>query len=163
MHNSENCPRCDQSQDPATPSGETLRAAQGDGQSGLVGKELDAAIAERVMGFDEVEHIGDLLYYHNAEMDRLSETGGRWRSPVPMYHSDIAAAMEVESKIAERGLHREYAKALAKSCPLWSKGSDMLQLYWELAHATPEQRCRAALAAVVHNQNEEGKVTGRDL
>jgi hypothetical protein len=56
------------------------------------GIELDALVAERVMGFI-VERRGEHWRYFN---DAISEEGGgRWTSPVPDYTTDIAAAWQV--------------------------------------------------------------------
>lgn len=65
----------------------------------LTGRELDAEVAERVMKFEEVERVSGTFYYHNVKMDLESETGGRWRSPVPAFSTSIAAALEVVEKM----------------------------------------------------------------
>ena len=63
---------------------------------------------------------------------------------VPDYPGDIRAAWAVEEQIARRGFHREYGNILFKS--LRDVGGDGVA--FRVAHATPEQRCRAALKAV---------------
>lgn len=64
-------------------------------------RKLDARIAEKVMGYEEVEQIGERLQYHNVEMDSASETGGRWNSTVPLFSSDFYGAMLVIDKIRD--------------------------------------------------------------
>jgi hypothetical protein len=59
-------------------------------------------------------------------------------------------AVAVEDEIARRGLQEPYVRALVGNAEeavarLWYCGVDDL---WRVATATPEQRCRAALAAV---------------
>lgn len=66
-------------------------------------RALNERIAVEVMQLDEVENVSGVLYFHNVEMDRTSETGGRWRSPVPNYAGEFAAAMQVVEKMRERG------------------------------------------------------------
>jgi hypothetical protein len=113
-------------------------------------RELDARIAVEVMQLDEVENVSGVLYYHNIEMDRTSETGGRWRSPVPRYSTDIASAMLMEDRIAELGLQTRYVLELGKNVdPRSSRTDAVALLWWAMIHATPRQRGEAALAAVV--------------
>ena len=64
-------------------------------------RELDALIAEKVMGLSEVEFVGERLQYLNDAMS--VELGGRWSSPVEHYSSSIAAAFSVVEKMREKG------------------------------------------------------------
>jgi hypothetical protein len=62
--------------------------------------------------------------------------------------ADIAE--QIEDEIGRRGLQEAYVRALVGGAEeatrrLWYCGVDDL---WRVATATPEQRCRAALAAV---------------
>ena len=58
---------------------------------------------------------------------------------VPYYSTDIAAAMQVEDRIEELGLIPEYCEALLNI-------TDASE-HFELIHASPEDRCRAAVMA----------------
>ena len=66
----------------------------------------------------------------------------------PFYSTDIAAAYTMEERIAELGLIEEYCfqlNAIANE----HKDRDYCRQpqRWQLIHATPEDRCRAALKA----------------
>ena len=74
------------------------------------GPEMDALVAERVMGHKIV-----------------------WRFRPS---TDMTTAMEVEHEIGKRGLIERYCEQLVLVV-----GSS----FWRLIHATPDQRCRAAL------------------
>lgn len=79
------------------------------------------------------------------------------RIPKPPYRvnfmkfsTDISAAWEVESKLIELNLsvsYSEYLRALIKL----DRGYDDL---FKMIHATPEQRCKAALLAVLGEEQE---------
>ena len=62
----------------------------------------------------------------------------------PDYSTDIAAAWDVEEEIQRRGLYAEYGEAMSVmlDSPFVSAS------YYDFLHASPELRCRAALAAV---------------
>ncbi len=88
-----------------------------------VGPTMDAAVAEKVM-----------LYAPRA--------AGSFR-PSEL----IEDAYAMESFIARRGLKAVYAHELFRYVVLRNRvlpTSD--SMFWLFAHATPEQRCRAALA-----------------
>lgn len=72
---------------------------------------------------------------------------------VPRYSSDISAAMEVENRIEQLHLIREYVRALEHIGDMATPSRVITDtgVAWRLAHATPEQRCRAALKAVEDN------------
>lgn len=108
-------------------------------------RQLDLDVAEQVMGFDRM----------NARVDPMVRNGDPqyfMGYPVghdfaPYYSIDIAAAFQVEDRIAELGLQRQYIIAL--------RGETRAQMIaaacgyeWKLVHASPEQRCRAALECV---------------
>lgn len=65
----------------------------------LTGRELDAAVAERVMDLS-VEWVGGDPRYRNEEM--AAEYGGQWTSPVPCYSELIEVAMRVVKKLQDR-------------------------------------------------------------
>lgn len=88
-----------QSQELASESGETLRAAEADGVAGLAGRELDAAIAERVMGWREGDHpekngTGQWFSEYGESVYFFPEGGFRTAGTF-CPSDDIAAAMEV--------------------------------------------------------------------
>jgi hypothetical protein len=129
-------------------------AAEADGVAGLVGRELDAAIAERVMGwtrFPEAMHptdnrtIGGVLYCPPEY-----PWNGNAMNVVPYFSSDIAAAMEVVEHLFRQGytvtvhasgIDQKYWCAVCTPKPdcMWF-GSDMLD-------TAPEAICRAAIQA----------------
>lgn len=59
---------------------------------------------------------------------------------IPYYSSSIAAAFQVEDRVAELGLKSEYVQAL--------QGELQSAITWDFVHASPGQRCRAALQCV---------------
>jgi hypothetical protein len=77
----------------------------------------------------------------NLVMNRYEFTGkhGEWVYPAPR-STNIAAAWEVEEMIYEKGLAEKYITNL-----ILITGSTG----FHLVHATPEQRCKAALLAVM--------------
>lgn len=118
--------------------------AKQDGE--LTGRELDAAVAERVMGWFDLKFLPQPNYFigYAPAMNKDAQCA----VPVPPYSSSIADAMEVENKIAELGLQTRYVLELAKIVdPRNSREDKVAALWWALVHSTAEQRCRAALAA----------------
>ena len=105
-------------------------------QAMKAGRELDALMAERVMGW----------YVVNGEFIELDETARppNYISGTVKYFcpsTDISAAVnDVEAEIERRGLRKEYGLCLLRMVAV-------NDLWWHLAHATPEQRCKAALMA----------------
>jgi hypothetical protein len=154
----------DENQHLATQSGETLRAAEADGQPCVAGRELDALVAERVMQWKRVRSDRDegddrrdvawMLHYKmgvlrgepytygaNALYDR---TFRKW-SP----STDIAAAMEVIEKMRELGWLTDCITNDVYGMPdtSWSASFRMSGGYEVEAQAAtlPEAICRAAL------------------
>ena len=82
----------------------------------------------------------------DALIDKLikeDEPPGFW-----LWSTDIAAAWRLEERIAELGLIDEYCVYLnAIANTHWDEGKRQPQ-QWQLIHATPEDRCRAASMAV---------------
>ena len=109
-------------------------------------RETDALIAEKVMGWESqyIEYGGS-----GGEYVWILPDGIRQHEPdVPSYSTDIAAAYQMEERIAELGLIDEYCKQLNKIANVhWDEGVRQPQR-WQLIHATPEDRCKAALMAV---------------
>jgi len=94
----------------------------------LTGRELDNEIAIRVMGWN-------------------AEKRGRWFSEAPCYSSDPRAAAQVEDRINDLGLWREYASALLELTGTQYQSS-LPVIVWAIVRATPEQKCLAALEAI---------------
>jgi len=75
---------------------------------------------------------------------------------LPEYSTGIAAARQMEDWIEEHGSPLRYARAMLGR--VFILEPDPVpdcdeQLWWMLLHATPEQRCRAFLAAMeAHNE-----------
>lgn len=117
---------------------------------------MDVAIAERVMGL-----VPCTAYFHTLNADHefchaqpdSADQGGETKC----YSSEIAAAMEVEDRIAELGLINGYIVALwtnrDRSVNFWTRTN--MESFWAAIHATPEQRCRAALATVENKTTHE--------
>ena len=131
-------------------------------------REMDAQIAEKVMGLNPCTFkgkggISGLLTFWECECGGNSkcfpvnqEAVDHPHSPLDRYSTDIKAAFEVEDRIAAMGLAEKYAMILGQSAALmeaeflYGEGSKPQsgELFWLVAHATPEQRCLAALKAV---------------
>ena len=60
------------------------------------------------------------------------------------YSTDIAAAWDMEEEIQRRGLYAEYGEAMS----ILLDSPFVTASYYDFLHASPELRCRAALAAV---------------
>ena len=111
-------------------------------------------VAVRVMGWHQQEVKDEnfsMMAWHEAEGDGYMtfpvDREYHWSGTViePFHpECDIRAAWAMEEEIARRGFHREYGNILFKS--LRDVGGDGVA--FRVAHATPEQRCRAALKAV---------------
>lgn len=95
--------------------------------------ELDIAVAVEIFG-----HKRDRYRYGWVELGNLSTYPKR-------YSRDISAAYEVEEKIKELGLQVKYTQALK----LLIIGEGEYAGMFDFIHATPEQRCKAALIAVL--------------
>jgi hypothetical protein len=101
----------------------------------LPGSELDAQVAERVMGWKDVRSKSK-----NDHWGKKQDRAGRWRSArVPDYSSEPGLAYDVEERIKELGLFERYTKELSEI--VRTKG---IPADW----ASPDQRCRAALKTV---------------
>lgn len=109
------------------------------------GRELDALVAEHVMKYGQVAgKFSDWIApsgmrYVNAELPEFSSINRVW-------------FREVEVEIERRGLPTKYIRMLMKELglgDLFGETVDSIYLF-ELVHATPAQRCRAALKAVMN-------------
>ena len=101
-------------------------------------RELDAKVATDVMGWTAERKPG---------LPHLWLPPGHfiygWRPS-----TDIAAAMQVEERIEEMGLIEEYCMHLNEIANAHWDGIKRQPQRWQLIHATPEDRCLAALKAV---------------
>ena len=100
------------------------------------GRELVDYVAKDVMHWEKRIGITEVWV---DEMGFV-QADERWRPDL-----DISAAWLVEERIAELGLIDEYCWEIIKLAST-KKGDPPQQ--WNLVHATPEDRCRAALKAV---------------
>jgi hypothetical protein len=140
----------------------------------LNGRELDAAVAERVMGWWNRSGIwceppvgsigsgtgwisypvtGAAYQYafsgreygeHTAQTTYRAEAERRVFSP----SESIEAAMQVEDRFADLGMQAAYVSMLGRFVHQDASAKGELLSQWHLVHASAEQRCRAALAAV---------------
>lgn len=108
------------------------------------GRELDALVARKVMGLGSVFTPIGLVY------TKL----GQAHQGVPNYSTNIAAAYAMETKIDELGLRDEYVWALQQRIEAIAS----IDEWWGLVHATPMQRCLAALKAIGVNIEETNLV-----
>lgn len=125
---------------------------------------LSAEVAERVMGepappvLEGEENDHSFSVYLTGEPIKFPK--GAWRchwifdhGDVPEWHpapfaESIAQAFKAEDRIAELNLKGAYASALCRIVVADMKDGDIESGQWLLAHASPEQRCRAALQCV---------------
>jgi len=100
------------------------------------GRELDALVAEKTMG-----------QRFRSEWHKLHN------DTIACYSTDIAAAFEVETKAIENDPSM-YVHALASVVFGYNQVQDIsdIRKMCMLIHATPEQRCKAALLAVMDNE-----------
>lgn len=122
----------------------------------LTGRALDAAVAERVMGWK----LAATSSAHDPQVywsDVRGPNSGMVRS-VASYSSDDNAARLVRNRIAELGLIPLFIAEL----PTPKKtGVGTNHYYFGMMQSTAEQQCRAALAAVEQRAGSAGGSTGR--
>lgn len=118
----------------------------------LDGRELDAAVARelfrRDVGWREVD----------GESVPVVLDGGQ-PGPCPRYSADARAAREVEEVVDRRGLAEEYVDRLLKEERPGLGIVDTLQYrdIWNVLHAGPARRCRAALAVTRDSREGDGE------
>ena len=96
-------------------------------------EELNVEVAEKI--FDRPP-----TYYDCPHFDKHERILAFCSCPdLPEYSRDIAAAMRMEDRIEELGLIPKYCEALLNI-------TDASE-HFELIHASPEDRCRAAVMA----------------
>lgn len=127
----------------------------------LSGRSLDAAVAEKVMQ----RKVSWSAAIYGDWMDRSS---GRDDVHVARYSSSVEAAMQVEDRIAERGLQNDYIAhlwsvvgATRNGINFWT--ADNFKAFWLCVHATAEQRCRAALAAIESSKTSVRRTTRKSF
>jgi hypothetical protein len=95
------------------------------------GAELNALVAERVMGWKDLQRQSDRYW------GRKKDKAGRWRrAAVQEFCQEPATSYLIEERMKELGLLQAYERELTKL----TKG-EKLPAAW----ASPEQRCRAAV------------------
>ena len=98
------------------------------------GHELDAVTAERVFGWIDIER------REHQPWGKRKDKAGRWRlARVPDYSTDPTYADDLEQRMNELGLLKQYLKELARI-----SRSEGLPTDW----APPDQRCRAAVKVI---------------
>lgn len=108
---------------------------------GIDGRELDAAVAREVFGRE--------VSWREADGRRTPlVVDGDEPVPCPRYSSDPGAAREVEEELDRRGLAEAYVDHLLKEERPRLGIVDTLQYrdVWNVLHAGPARRCRAALS-----------------
>jgi len=113
--------------------------------------ELNAQVAERVMGLGS-ENIARNTHYHfPGEMGRYcGRYGYSVLLDIPDYSGSLDAAWQMEEEIERQGLHGSFVRELVWAAADSAGDFNLQSPYalWLLIHATPEQRCEAALEAV---------------
>ena len=104
-------------------------------------RELDAKIAE-LMGLPVKYHTNNP---NNERFYYLDVPDHNGMCPdLPHYSRDISAAYQMEERIKELGLEEKYINRLIRLLGISAPYLDQLFI---LVHATPEDRCRAAVLA----------------
>lgn len=133
----------------------------------MTGRELDAAVA-KVMGWRWVLTDDHPCCVFMSPVDQQKSGGrildgptdsvGLGLSDVPAYSTDHAAAYEMEAELERRGMASKYADNLYEIVAdekvddwRWNQSADM---YFAIAHASPLNRCRAALAVTEGKDGE---------
>lgn len=107
----------------------------------LEGRELDAAVAAEL--FDRE------VTWRERDGERVPVvTDGDGTAPCPRYSADAALAREVEEQVDRRGLAEAYVDHMLKEERPQLGIVDTLQYrdVWNVLHAGPARRCRAAVA-----------------
>ena len=111
----------------------------------LSGRALDAAVAERVMGFRKLAHTDNLPLIGGWWLEPNTEAD--WTCEVPYYSIDLNYTALVRAEIERRGLVGMFLIELTTAIdPGVTVGPYDRQ--WAFFNASPEQQCRAALKAV---------------
>lgn len=113
------------------------------------GRNLNALVATNLMGW-ELTDVHETVY----DIEGRPEGGSLWRDDegdaawLPDYSNSLTAAWEVEELMSDD--MGKYVKAL---CDVVGTPRDGTRLFasddWRLIHASPSDRCKAALLAVL--------------
>ena len=123
-------------------------------------RELDAEIAERIFGYTLDYEFADMMFDGAPCVKELRSRDDEW-GVLPFYSTEIGDAWLVEDEIERRHFQQQYVDTLADMVTTTdSIVEDIIALHglsdaliiWRILRATPEQRCRAALAAVKEAQ-----------
>ncbi len=155
----------------------------------LAGRELDAMVAEKVMGWrwieapghDRDEHPGEWVFLMPPEQVdqflsrfiRSAEPRRAYRYDLPFYSTDIAAAFPLVSKINKLGMWLKLTSPFNPS-DVWnagftahnSTGWNGMSDFRGQGESAPEAICRAALAVVETisaNANAAAIITERGM
>lgn len=139
------------------------------------GPVLNLMVAEQVLGW-RIDYDSYRHWLHDVTVpDQLPNGlditapgdvfhGARTSVDVPPSSTDIAAAYAMEATLPHQGLQHAYVEALVRAvgeatifasaieCEPHSDEGDGWGVAWNLAHASPDQRCRAALTAKLQHQ-----------
>jgi hypothetical protein len=107
----------------------------------LPDRELDALVAEKI--FNLIENGGLGVSPWDSESGIVNDVD----LPLSHYSTDISAAMEMELRIFSDERIRSYVSALRRITEA-DDIADSINRDWMLIHATPKQRCLAALSAI---------------
>lgn len=112
------------------------------------GRELDALIADKVMGWKECGIEGLRTRTAWGKPSHFDCNDPRVR--IPGFSTDISAAWEVEVQFNQDSeVKSDYMIGLYMIVGLQPHLKPSLDDLFLIAHATPEQRCKAALLAVM--------------
>lgn len=112
----------------------------------ITGRELNVLVAEKVLGWTRGPRWGN----GNGQWFIDGKEGPTWDT-MPRFSKDIRAAIEVEDRIATLDLGAEYADALKDVVTASWKDRDISPGLFGLIHATPRERCLAALKTIEDN------------
>lgn len=120
------------------------------------GREMDRLIAEKVMGWEIWN-----CQWADKQTEKLLGNVIDWTPS-----TDIAAAYIMETELEKKGINfvRAYVKALVQVTGIYNLEMSYLTT-WPLIHATPEQRCKAALLAIsetAEKAKEQPTITLKD-
>lgn len=119
------------------------------------GREMDAAIAE-LMGL-KVYKVANHAKFKEAPLTYhwyCEDSDGITTVP-KHYSTDIAMTYQMEERIAELGLIGKYCKYLNDIANARWDAGEKLGRSWQLIHASPDDRCRAALLTLVDSERDE--------
>ena len=116
------------------------------------GRELDALVAEKVMGWTDVQVVNDPPF--NTTMGRTVIHGELYRFNVPNYSTNIEAAWEVVEKVTQflRYNRKEYFPIIHQYDGQWHCGWSWSYMdcaeYESKSDSAPHVICLAALKAM---------------